>query len=420
MNIKIGYGTGVQEVEIDDKCLLAKLIPNDVVITSTEEEIIEEALNHPIGTERLEKLARGKQDIVIITSDITRPMPSYKVLPHVLKRLELAEVKPEQITIVFALGSHRKQTEEEQIRLVGEEIFNKYHCVDSSEFKMVHMGDTKENTPVDIAEKVAEADFRICLGNIEFHFFAGYSGGAKAIMPGVSNRRAIRQNHRKMASPLSRAGNLDTNPVRADLEEAARICGVDFILNVVLDEHKKVIYSVAGDLQKAHRKGCLFLDKFYLKEINQLADIVIVSQGGAPKDLNLYQTQKALANAEHAVRLGGIIILAGACPEGPGEAIFESWMLEAETIDQILERIQADFQIGGHKAASFARAMKRADIYLVSQIDPELVKRMFMTPFSSIQEAYDAAKKVKGELAKVIVMPYGGSTLPVLKEGGEG
>lgn len=416
MQIEVGYGNGIQSVEILEEQLAAVLRPNEVAISMTATEAMEDALDHPIGTEPLEVLARGKKNIVIITSDITRPMPSYKVLPHVLKRLEMAEIEKKQITIVFALGSHRRQTEEEKRRLVGDEIFETYRCVDSSEFSMVNMGYTKEGTPVDIAQVVAEADFRICLGNIEFHFFAGYSGGAKAIMPGVSTRQAIRMNHRKMISPLSRAGNLETNPVRTDLEEAAEICGVDFLMNVVLDEHKQVIYAVAGDLKKAHRKGCLFLDQFYLKEIHELADIVIVSQGGAPKDLNLYQTQKALANAEYAVKQDGIIILVGACPEGPGEAVFEDWMLQASNIDEILERIQVDFQIGGHKAASFARALKRARIYLVSQMEEALVKKLFMSPFSTLESAYDAAKRELGEDVRVIVMPYGGSTLPVLKE----
>ena len=170
---------------------------------------------------------------------------------------------------------------------------------------------------------VAEADRRICLGNIEYHYFAGYSGGAKAIMPGVSTRAAIQANHSRMVLPECCAGALETNPLRMDIEEAGAMVGIDFILNVVLSEHKEILRAVAGDVTKAHRAGCAFLDTLYRKELAEAADIVLVSQGGAPKDLNLYQTQKALDNAKHAVRDGGIIILIGSCREGLGERTFE-------------------------------------------------------------------------------------------------
>lgn len=415
--IELGYGTDRQCVKIPKDRIADILIPNKREQVRSEEDIIEQALNEPVGTLHLEELARGKRDVVIVTSDITRPMPSWRVLPHVMDRLLKAGVNRSCITVVFAVGTHRRQTDQEKQHLAGDEIYKSYRCMDSSECSFVRMGYTKEGTPIDIADKVANADLRICLGNIEYHFFAGYSGGAKAIMPGVSTMDAIRMNHSKMIHPMARAGTLEENPVRRDLEEAAGICGVDFLLNVVLDEHKNVVYAVAGDLKQAHRQGCRFLDGFFRREIKELADIVIVTQGGAPKDLNLYQTQKALANAEQAVKPGGIIILAGACPEGLGESVFEQWMLEAESPDQILERIQRDFRIGGHKAASFARALKRARIFLVSGIDKELVRNIFMEPFDHVQEAYDAAVEEMGPEARVMVMPYGGSTLPVLVQG---
>lgn len=413
--MELGYGTGTQKVRIPEDVIAHILVPNQAECGMPEADILERALDEPIGTDLLEKLAAGKKDVVIITSDITRPMPSWRVLPHVLKRLEKAGVSRSDITVVFAVGTHRRQSPEEMRHLVGDDIYDTYRCMDSSECSFVRLGNTTAGTPVDIADKVAQADLRICLGNIEYHFFAGYSGGAKAIMPGVSTMDAIRKNHSRMIHPMAKAGMLAGNPVREDLEEAAGICGADFLLNVVLDEHKNVIYAVAGDLKEAHRQGCRFLDGFYRKEIRELADIVIVSQGGAPKDLNLYQTQKALANAEQAVRQGGIIILAGACPEGLGGVVFEQWMLEAENLDSILERIQQDFQIGGHKAASFARALKRARIFLVSGIDKKLVKDIFMEPFDYVQDAYNAAVRDLGPEARVIVMPYGGSTLPVLE-----
>lgn len=178
---------------------------------------------------------------------------------------------------MLALGSHRRHTPEEVIRLVGRECYETVRCIDSDAADCIHLGDTAHGTPVDITRAVAEADFRICLGNIEFHYFAGYSGGAKAIMPGVSMPLAIQANHRLMVSPLACAGRLDGNPVREDLEKAAAICGVDFIVNVVLDEHKQIVYAVAGDVTLAHRAGCAYLDRMYRCPIPEKADIVLVS-----------------------------------------------------------------------------------------------------------------------------------------------
>ena len=167
-------------------------------------------------------------------------------------------------------------------------------------------------------------------------------------------------------------------------------------------------------MTEAHRVGCRFLDSLYQVKIGKRADIVIVSQGGAPKDLNLYQTQKALDNSKHAVRDGGIVILVGSCKEGLGNPVFEKWMLDAPTPRALVDRIHAEFRLGGHKAAAIAMVRERADIFMVSEMPDTLVKDIFMTPFSSLQEAYDEAIRRLGPDASVIVMPYGGSTLPVL------
>lgn len=284
--------------------------------------------------------------------------------------------------------------------------------MDSDPSDCVHLGTTAAGTPVDITRAVAEADRRICLGNIEYHYFAGYSGGAKAIMPGVSTRDAIQSNHAMMVRPEACAGALDTNPLRMDIEEAGRLCGIDFIVNVVLSEHKEIIRAVAGHPVQAHREGCKFLDRLYLKELPQGADIVLVSQGGAPKDLNLYQTQKALDNARHAVNPGGVIILIGSCKEGLGERVFEEWMTQSESPAAMIERIGRDFQLGGHKAAAIAMTLEKADVYLVSDLAPDFVRSIFLTPQPTAQAALDAAFEKLGPDATVLAMPYGGSTLP--------
>ena len=415
MELSLKKGNHTELVSIKDENILKVLLPNTFSSLKTEEELLLDALNNPIGTERLRNIVKSGEKIAIITSDITRPMPSNRVLPLLLEELYAAGIKDEDIIIVFALGSHRSHTKEEMMTLVGEDIWNRIKCVDSNPDDCINLGFTKKGTPVDIDRNVVNADRRICLGNIEYHYFAGYSGGAKAIMPGVSTRKAIQENHGMMIDERACVGNINDNPVRLDIEEAASVLGIDFILNVVLDEKKNIIGAFAGDSISAHRKGCEFLDEIYKINIQEKADIVLVSQGGYPKDLNLYQTQKALDNAKHAVKDGGTIILIGSCKEGLGEKTFEEWILSAKESKSLIDRIKTDFKLGGHKAAAIALVLEKADIYLVSDLDENLVKNIFMKPYKTVKNAYENALKKHGNDAKVIVMPYGGSTLPQLE-----
>jgi len=415
MKLEFGYGLGVQTVEVPEQNLLAVLESNPREHERRGEDAVRYALAHPIGAPLLRETVHPGQTVAIVTSDISRPLPSYDVLPAVLDELYAGGVVAEDITVVLALGSHRRHTEDETRHLVGERCWREVKCVDSDVNDCVHLGVTKAGTPVDITRIVAEADVRICLGNIEFHYFAGYSGGAKAIMPGCSTPAAIQQNHRMMVSTDACAGKLEGNPVRADIEEAGAICGIDYIVNAVLDEHKQIVYAVAGDVTQAHRVGCAYLDEMYRKRLAQRADIVLVSQGGAPKDANLYQVQKALDNAKHAVRDGGTIILIGACPEGLGSKKFEQWLTEAPTAHSMVERIGQQFELGGHKAAAIGMVLDRAQIDLVSEMDDDFVRSIFLNPQPTAQAAFEAAMEKYGAKATVIAMPYGGATLPCLE-----
>ena len=412
MKLSFKIGERTQTVNVPEKNLMGVLEPNEVRVDLTGEAAVRRALAEPIGTPRLRDIVHPGEKIAIVTSDITRPMPTWTVMPALLDELYDAGAAPEDITLVFALGSHRGHTEEEKAHLAGARAWREITCVDLNVEDCVHIGTTSRGTPVDIDRRVAEADRRICLGNIEYHYFAGYSGGAKAIMPGVSTRAAIQANHSRMVESAACAGHLKGNPVREDIEEAAAMVGVDFILNVVLDAHKEIIRAVAGDVTTAHRAGCAFLDTLYRKELPRRADIVLVSQGGAPKDLNLYQTQKALDNAKHAVKPGGVIVLIGSCKEGLGEKTFEEWITSAPTARSLIDRIQREFRLGGHKAAAIAMVLENADIYLVSDLPDELVRKLFMIPYHTVEEAYAAAAAKCGPDAAVLAMPYGGSTLP--------
>ena len=414
MKLEFGYGNGIQTVTVPDKNVMGVLVSNEMTHERCGEAAVRYALAEPIGAPTLRTLAKLGQKIAIIASDISRPVPSFEILPAILDELAAAGCRDEDVTVIFALGSHRKHTEDEKKRLAGAVVYGRVRCVDSDPDDCVRMGVTDNGTPVDVTRAVAEADFRICTGNIEFHYFAGYSGGVKAIMPGVSTPAAIQVNHRLMVREEACAGRLDGNPLRADIEQAGRICGVDYIVNVVLDEHKHIVYAVAGDAVRAHRAGCAYLDRMYCKPLPARADIVLVSQGGAPKDANLYQTQKALDNAKHAVRKDGTIILIGACPEGLGSQKFEQWLREAPNAHAMIDRVHRHFELGGHKAAAIAMVLENAWIDLVSELPDEFVRNIFLNPQPSAQAALDEALERYGPNATVLAMPFGGATLPVV------
>ncbi len=413
MKMELKYGKGKLAFEIDPKNHLGTLLPNEKENVLTGKDEVLRALENPIGTKRLREIVSKGEKVAIVTSDITRPMPSKTVLPIVLEELKSGGIEEEDISVVFALGSHRKHSEEEKRMLAGDEIFeSRVKLVDSDTEDCVNLGVCAKGTPVDIFRPVAEADRVVCLGNIEYHYFAGYSGGAKALMPGVSSRRAIQINHSNMVKEEARAGNMDTNPVRQDIDETGSHIKIDFIVNVVLNSKKEIASAVAGDYIKAHREGCKTLDAMYGVRIKEKADIVVVSPGGYPKDINLYQSQKGLDNAKHAVRDGGIVILAASAKEGFGEKTFEQWMKNM-TPDQMIRETRENFRLGGHKAAAIAMILKRARIFMVSDLDRDTVKKIGFRPFDTVQEALDEATRELGENSRILVLPLAGSTLPL-------
>ncbi len=412
--MQLEYGKTTIEFEVPEGRLLRVLNAHNVELPSDEMECVRNAIENPIGSKKLNELVKPGMKVAIVTSDITRPFPNAKVLPLVIEKLNNAGIPDKDIVTVFALGSHRKHTEEEKKYLVGEKLYNRIECIDSDPNDCVHLGKTSKGTDVDIFSRVANADFIICLGNIEYHYFAGYSGGAKAIMPGVSTPNAIQQNHSMMIMPEARAGNIDS-PVRKDIEEAASMLGIGFIVNVVLDENKRIAFAVAGDYIEAHRAGCTFLDKLYGVKIHDKADITIVSAGGFPKDLNLYQAQKALDNSKDSVKDGGIIILLANCSDGLGNKAFEQWM-SAKTKEECIKDIKENFVLGGHKAAAIAKILATKRIFLVSSLDKELIKKTGLEPYETLPEAFNAATEIMGNDSKVFIIPHGSSLLPIYKE----
>lgn len=367
------------------------------------------ALAAPIGSAPLRMLVSPGQKITILASDVTRPCPTAQLLAAVLEELAAGGASRADVTVVFGLGTHRTQTPDEQARLLGD-LYGQVRCLDSTSAAMVPVGVTRRGTPIEVCEPVVLADVRIALGVVEYHYFAGYSGGAKALVPGVCSAATIRHNHAMMVDPQARAGILEGNPVREDIEEGAALVGIDFILNVIMDEGQ-VVLAAAGHPVHAHRWACQAVDYLSAVPLKHLADIVVVSAGGFPKDINLYQAQKALESAAAAVRAGGVIIWVAECREGLGNSTFEQWMVGASPA-AIMQRIRQEFVIGGHKAAAIAAIQQRVSIFLVSSLPAALVRDCGMAPYADVAAALASARLACGPLARIVVIPEGASLAP--------
>ena len=415
IEVPFKYGLSSLTLSIDDSTARVHLLePGRAASSSDEDGVIRSALDNPIDSPMLSDLVSPGQQVVVVTSDVTRPCPSAHLLPPVLDELNRGGVQDEDITVVFGLGTHRSHTQEEQVRLVGDVVYRRVRCIDSDPADVRLIGRTSRGTPIAAFRPVLNADVRVCLGAIEYHYFAGYSGGFKAIVPGVCSADTIQHNHRMMTNPNAVTGRLAGNPVREDIEEAGEMVGVHFILNVILDGSKRIVSAVAGHPRAAHRQGCAQLDEFGKATVERPVDLVIVSAGGHPKDINLYQAQKALDSARHIVRPEGIILLVAECREGLGHATFESWMQDPGGPDAIISRIQQEFVIGGHKAAAVAMAMKQATVYLVSALPADFARSIGFHPFESLDEALQSALARVGPSATVAIMPEGGSVLPAV------
>ena len=412
--LELPFGRSAVSVDAPTENILGVYTPQANGEVVDENVLLREALEKPACSPRLRDLVRPGQKIVIVTSDLTRPCPSERLLPLILDELAASGISDADVTVVIALGLHRPMSESELEATVGPDVYRRVAVINHDLRDIVRLGVTAAGTPVEIFRPVVESDVRICLGNVELHYFVGYSGGAKAILPGCASEATITANHAMMVRSEASAGRLEGNPVRGDIEEGVAMVGVDFILNVVLDGHHCIIGAVAGDVIVAHRRGCEIVAQRSTVTIPKQADIVLVSPGGYPSDVNLYQAQKALDNAQYSVRDGGLIILSAECSEGFGNQTFEAWMKSANSPEDVLGRIQQEFVIGGHKAAAIAAVLRRTTVFLVSAISPDSVRDCGLVPFSDLREAMQAAFDEVGQGADIIVMPNGGSILPVM------
>lgn len=412
VEVRLPYGQRFRSLSLPWIHHVGTFFPKGQETNVPETEIIRQALDNPVGSAMLEELLEPGKRVVIITSDATRPCPNAVLLPPLLERLHKAGIKDEDITVVIALGLHRPMTDAELASSVGDEVFRRVKVINHDPKDAVALGKTQRGTPVEIFRPVVEADYRICVGNVEFHYFAGYSGGAKAIVPGVAAPNTVTSNHSHMTSANAKATRLAGNPVRDDLEEAAHMVGVDFLLNVIVDENHKVIDACSGDVTKAHRALCERLRQAGTISLSQSLDLAIISAGGDPKDINLYQAQKALDNCAGVVRPGGVIILVAECKEGYGNATFKEWMTSGKTPSELLDAISQSFVLGGHKAAAIAKIAINAKILLVTSSRLKHEQLVGMDVYVDLEKAIQAGFHLVGEDAAYAVFPYGASTLP--------
>lgn len=385
--------------------------------TGTPEQLVREALDHPIGSPKLSELAKGKKNIVIIASDHTRPVPSKVILPPMLS--DIRSVSPDaDITILIATGCHRGTTKEELIGKFGEDIVKNekiyiHDCDDTTHLRSV--GTLPSGGDCEVNTLALDADLLIAEGFIEPHLFAGFSGGRKSILPGIASRKTVMYNHNSefLSDPHARTGILQDNPVHTDMVWAAKAAKLTFIVNVVLNSEKQPIYAVTGDVIEAHNAGTEFLSKYCgVKAIP--ADIAITTNGGYPLDQNVYQAAKGMTAGEATVKEGGVVIMIAATSDGTGSDHFYHELADRpteEAMQAMLARGRDETVPDQWQAQVILRTQLRATVIYLSEMEDEMVESMHMIPAHSLEEALAKAKSITGPHPSIVAIPEGISVM---------
>ncbi len=421
MKISFPYGREFIDLDIADERLQGVLVSNlhHYEAKGDPLSLVEEALANPIGSPKLSELARGKKNIVLIASDHTRPVPSKVIVPPMLR--EIRKGSPDaDITILISTGCHRGTTKEELISKFGEEIVEKEKIVvhDCDNSPLVHIGTLPSGGELIINKLVVDADLVCSEGFIEPHFFAGFSGARKSILPGIASRTTVLANHCSefIDDPHARTGILEGNPIHKDMVWAARTAKLAFICNVVINAEKEAIYAVAGDMEEAHKAGCDFLSSL-CKVDAKPADIVITTNGGYPLDQNIYQAVKGMTAAEASVKPGGVIIMMAKSNDGHGGEHFYHQMADEPDIEKtmalFLSRGRNETEPDQWQTQIFIRILRKAEVIYVSEAPDEMIRGLHMTPAHSLNEAMEIAEKIKGRDATITAIPDGVSVMVI-------
>ena len=427
--IPLKYGKTEMTLKIEEKNLLDVIDSNPVVFEKTEEEIIKDAIEHPIGSARLCELVHEGETVCVLIPDMTRAwQKTDKFLPFVVEELNRGGVKDEDILFICAVGTHRPCTPEEHAALLGDKLAGRnlkvinHDSLDKD--NLVYVGKTTFGTPVSLNKKAMECDHIVLTGGIVYHFLAGWAGGRKYILPGISSYETVMANHAlslnpergQGAHPDVRSGYVDTNLIHLDMVEAASFANPTFMFNVVTAENR-IAGAVAGNHLLAHEKGRDMVDAIDGVYIKEQADLVVASAGGAPKDVELYQSIKTLINTRAATKPGGTMIIMTECPEGlGGNADVRSMLLDYDTVLAREDELRVRYTISKYVGYYFCESAEKYDLILVSSLDSDLLKKANITIVKSLDEALALAYKKHGKDLKVHVMPHAANTFPRLEK----
>ncbi|MGL5347756.1 MAG: nickel-dependent lactate racemase [Peptostreptococcaceae bacterium] len=419
------YGKEKLSVEIEDSSVIHTLLPKDTEIINDIKSQVIKVLDNPVGTKPLKEIISTGERVAIVVSDITRLwIKTNEFLIHIVNYLSKLGIEDNDMFVVIALGGHRKCTENEMISIVGKEVYKRlnvynHECEDMDE--LVYMGESSRKTPIYLNKRVHEANRVILTGGIVFHLFAGFGGGAKAVLPGVVGLKTIQANHRLCFNDgISGGMNMDVgsnlvegNPVREDMNEVCKIVNPDFLFNVSLDIEGNFMKFVGGHFEKAWLEGCKSIRNLYGVPIQSEADIIIASAGGYPKDINLYQTIKTVENAIYGGKEGSTLVLLSECIEGLGADEFAGWF-KYKTLEEMEVALKQNFTVPGFIAYKLAFTSVHRNVILISSLDDELVKGFNMIPCHDLNEAINMAYDLcRCDKPKITLMPYGGNTLPI-------
>lgn len=422
MIINFPYGDKFMQADIEDNRLNGILLSSIHHYKSekTQEQLVEDSLNNPIGSEKLATLSINKKNVVIIASDHTRPVPSKYLIPPLLREIRKGNPNA-NITILIATGCHRETTMIELKNKFGDKIFNSekivVHDCDKSETKMI--GILPSGGECEINKLVIDADLVVSEGFIEPHFFAGFSGSRKSILPGVASRSTVMYNHNSdfINSEKARTGLLEGNPINKDMVWAANQAKLAYIINVVINANKEIIHCVSGNHVEAHKSGCKFLNS--LCKVDAIpSDIVISTNGGYPLDQNVYQSVKGMTAAEATVKKGGVIIMLSKCNDGIGGDDFYKQLADEKdinkTMDLFLSRDRYETVPDQWQTQIFLRVLMKATVIFISEMEDVMVKDMHMIPAHSLSEALKMAQDIlNNENASVTAIPDGVSVMVI-------
>jgi nickel-dependent lactate racemase len=424
--ISLKYGTGEMLLKMEEKNILQIIESNAVDLEKDEDEMIQEALAHPVNSARLCELVHPGERVAVIIPDVTRAwQKTDKYLPYIVAELNKGGVGDADILFVSALGTHRKQTKEEQRLLLGDKLAERFTVLDhdsTDKENLVYKGKTTFGTPVWLNRTVMECDHVILTGGIVYHFLAGWSGGRKYVLPGISSYETVMANHALSLNPQRgegphpnvRSGNAEGNMIHLDMLEAASFVRPTFLFNVVTAENR-IAGAVAGHYISAHEKGCRLVDAIDGVTISEKADLVIASAGGSPKDINLYQSIKTLINAREATKPGGAMIIMTEAAEGlGGDQDVRDMILNYDSVLAREDALRADYSISKYVGYYFCESAEKFDLILVSSLEPELLKKANIKIVKTLEEALDLVYAKHGKDLKVHVMPHGANTLPRL------